>query len=198
LDGNASLVESLDSSLFNPASASSSNLSSIPVIITSRSTFLHQSPRRHSYNKRIRRNNNVLEASSLPAFTVYNMRSLWSKISNFAEDIIERAMDISFLSEVWEKKENLKHQASIEEMLELKGLLYISTPQPGTRRGGGTAIAACPEKFSMVKLHIEIPKSVEVVWGLLRPKKAMGRIVPFTVPLVQKRRMNSLITYPLC
>ena len=61
-------------------------------------------------------------------------------------------------------------------MLELKGISYISTPRPGARRGGGTAIAACPEKFSLVKLHIEIPKSVEVVWGLLRPKKVVGRL----------------------
>ena len=172
LDGNVSVMESLDSSLIDPEIDSSS----IPVIITSRSTSPYLSPRRHSFNKRIRKDNNVLEASSLPAFTVYNMRSLWSKINNLAEDIIERSVDISFLSEVWEQKENLKHQNRIEEMLELKGVSYISTPRPGNRRGGGTAIVACPEKFSIVKLHIEIPRSIEVVWGLLRPKKVMGKI----------------------
>ena len=79
-------------------------------------------------------------------------------------------MDISFLSEIWEKKENLKHQASIEELLELKGIQYISTPRPGLKRGGGTAIAACPNLFSLVKLHIEIPRSLEVVWGSFKTK----------------------------
>ena len=117
-----------------------------------------------------------MEAVNLPAFTVYNRRSLWSKINNLAEDIIERSVDISFLNEVWEKKENLNHQASIEEMLELKGINYISTPRPGLRQGGGTAIATCPTLFSLVKLHIEIPSALEIVWGLLRPKRVIGRI----------------------
>ena len=122
------------------------------------------------------RTTNFWRLLNLPTFTVYNMRSLWSKINNLAEDIIERDVDISFLSEVWEKKENLQHQSCIEEMLELKGIAYISTPRPGARRGGGTAIAACPKKFSLTKLHIEIPRSVEVVWGLLQPKTAIGSI----------------------
>ena len=104
------------------------------------------------------------------------MRSLWSKANSLGEDIIERESDISFLSEVWEKKENKFHQSCIEELLELKGIDYISTPRPGVRRGGGTAIAACPKKFSLVKLNIEIPNAVEVVWGLLRPRKIVGRI----------------------
>ena len=117
-----------------------------------------------------------MEALNLPAFTFYNMRSLWSKVNNLGEDIIERDVDISFLSEVWEKKENIQHQACIEELLEMKGILYISTPRPGLRRGGVTAIAASPKKFSLVKLHIEIPHSLEVVWDLLRPRRAVGSI----------------------
>ena len=150
--------------------------SSIPVIISSRASSTHQTKSRPSFIRHIRRDNNLLEALNLPAFTVYNMRSLWSKANNLGEDIIERDLDISFLSEVWEKKENTLHQSCIEELLELKGISYISTPRPGTRRGGGTAIAACPKRFSLVKLNVEIPSSVEVVWGLLRPKKVIGKI----------------------
>ena len=127
-------------------------------------------------NKPVRKDNKLIEALNMPIFTVYNMRSLWSKINNLAEDILERSVDISFLSEVWEKKEKLSHQASIEEMLEMKGISYISTPRPGLRRGGGAAIAACPKNFSLVKLHIEIPKCLEVVWGLLRPNKVIGKL----------------------
>ena len=33
---------------------------------------------------------------------------------------------ISFLSKVWEKSENKKHQFRIQELFELKGLKYIS------------------------------------------------------------------------
>ena len=81
----------------------------------------------------------------------------------------ERETDICFLSEVWEKKENKKHQFKLEEMLEMSGVKYISTPRPGAQRGGGAAIAVRSEKFTISKLNIQIPKSVEVVWGLLKP-----------------------------
>ena len=174
VDGNVSF----DNSWFTQPSESSFNElpSAIPVVVSSRSSSFLVKERRNCFNQRIVRNNKTFEALNLPAFTVYNMRSLWSKLNNLAEDIIERSVDISFLSEVWEKKENLKHQSSIEELLEMKGILYISTPRPGLKRGGGAAIAACPTKFSLVKLHIEIPKSLEVVWGILRPKRIIGRI----------------------
>ena len=189
LDGNISLDES-SNSLFNlhddncykseqadsdPLTYTGSS-NSIPVLISSRSSSFICKPVRISFNKRIIRNNKNLDALNLPVFTVYNMRSLWSKINCLAEDIIERSVDISFLSEVWEKKENKKHQSSIEQLLEMKSISYISTPRPGSRRGGGSAIAACPKKFSLVKLHIEIPNSLEVVWGLLRPLKVIGKM----------------------
>ena len=148
----------------------------IPVIISSRPSQRVSVEKRQCFNKRIIKNEKLLEALSLPTFTVYNMRSIWSKLNNLAEDIIDRSVDISFLSEVWEKKENLKHQSKIEELLEMKGISYISTPRPGLRRGGGSAIAACPQNFSLVKLHVEIPNSLEVVWGLLRPRKVLGKI----------------------
>ena len=175
-DGNISLSQTSESSWFTQGSDSFSESSSIPVIVSNRESPTILPRRPPCSNKRVRRDNKLLEALNLPVFTVYNMRSVWSKLNNLAEDIIERSADISFLSEVWEKKENLKHQSSIEEMLEMKGIAYISTPRPGLKRGGGSAIAACPLKFSLVKLHIEIPKSLEVVWGLLRPKKVIGRI----------------------
>ena len=69
----------------------------------------------------------------------------------------ERESDAVFLTEVWEKLENKKHQSKLEEMLELNGIKYISTPRPGAQRGGGAAIVS--------KLNIASPKSVEVVWG---------------------------------
>ena len=104
------------------------------------------------------------------------MRSIWSKLNNLAEDILERNVDLSFLSEVWEVKENKKHQKGIENLLEMKGISYISTPRPGARRGGGTAIAANPDRFHLTKLNIEIPKPIEVVWGLLQPKIKVGSL----------------------
>ena len=87
----------------------------------------------------------------------------------------ERESDLVFLTEVWEKQENKKHQFKLEEMLEIHGIKYISTPRPGAQRGGGAAIAVRLEKFTISKLNIAKPKSVEVVWGLLKPKTASGK-----------------------
>ena len=132
MDGN----ESLDSSMYTQASDSSFQHSlSIPVFVSMRPPQAHFEERRDCFNRNIRKDNNLIEALNLPAFTVYNMRSLWSKINNLAEDLLERTVDISFLSEVWEKRENVKHQSYIEELLELKGSSYISTHRPGSRRG---------------------------------------------------------------
>ena len=51
----------------------------------------------------IRRNNNAIIAAQLPVISVCNMRSFIPKIQNFAFDMLEREIDLSFLSEVWEK-----------------------------------------------------------------------------------------------
>ena len=80
------------------------------------------------------------------------------------------------LTEVWEKSENKKHQFKLEELLELKGIKYISTPRPGAQRGGGAAIAVRLDMFSISKLNIPLPRAVEVVWGLLKPKTVTGNI----------------------
>ena len=131
--------------------------------------------------KTLRRDKKTIQALTLPTISNYNMRSLFGKILNFSEDMNERLTDISFLTEIWEKKENKKHQFRLEELLELGGIKYISTPRPGTQRGGGAAIAVRTTNFIISKLNIPIPKSVEVVWGLLKPKIITGNIVAIIV-----------------
>jgi hypothetical protein len=88
----------------------------------------------------------------------------------------ERMADLSFLSEVWEKSENKKHQSKIEHMLEIDNISYISTPRPGERRGGGAGIAINPSRFSVTKLNIYIPNPLEIVWAILRPNESSGQI----------------------
>ena len=127
-------------------------------------------------NITIRRDDKYIRALSLPSFSVYNMRSVWSKFSSLAEDMEERATDFSILSEVWEKKENLGHKKIVEEMFELKDIQYFSTARPGSKRGGGAAIIARSNKFLFTKLNIDIPKPLEVVWAMLRPKVLTGSL----------------------
>ena len=125
---------------------------------------------------RIRRDNRTIQALTLPKVLNYNMRSFFSKIGNFSEDMLERSGDAAFLTEVWEKKENKKHQRKLEKMLEMAGIQYISTPRPGAQRGGGAAIAIRTKNFTISKLNVMIPKSVEAVWGLLKPKIVTEKI----------------------
>ena len=56
----------------------------------------------------------------------------------------------------------------------MKNMSYFSTPRPGNKRGGGTAITAKGDRFKVTKLNINIPKPLEVVWCLLQPKTLVG------------------------
>ena len=129
-----------------------------------------------SYLKTIRRDNQAVQALSLPKVSNYNMRSLIPKIGNFANDMHERAVDIAFLTEVWEKSENKKHQFRLEELLEIEGVHYISTPRPGPKRGGGAAIAVRLDRFTVSKLNVSVPTGLEVVWDILKQKEICGEI----------------------
>ena len=51
----------------------------------------------------------------------------------------------------------------------MEGIKHISNPRP-TRRGGGAAITLIEGEFTLTKLDIVIPKCLEVVWGLVRPR----------------------------
>ena len=122
------------------------------------------------------RSNKLVDALSMPRITLYNMRSAWSKLDNLAEDMLMRKTDLSILTEVWHMAENRKHEEAIEQMLELHGVKYVSTPRPGARRGGGTAVACSDEFFHMTKLYIAIPKPLEAYFRLVRPKNPSGRV----------------------
>ena len=90
-----------------------------------------------------------------------------------------RSTDLCFLTEVWQKSENKKHQECIESMFELKGIKYVSTPRPGARRGGGTALACSADIFIMSKLNIPIPKPLEACVALVKPKNPTGVLNKF-------------------
>ena len=82
--------------------------------------------------------------------------------------------NLSFLSEVWQKNSR-RHNYKIDELFEMKGITYISTPR-SCRRGGGAALVADSEKYTLTKLNIQIPSKLEIVWGLLKPTVVTGKI----------------------
>ena len=98
------------------------------------------------------------------------------KINSFKIDILEREIGLALLSEIWEVKGKRKHMSEITKMLELEGLKYISTPRGSYKRGCGCTIVAYLPKFSLEKIDVSIPSSVEVVYGLLRPKQPSGQL----------------------
>ena len=148
----------------------------ISVQIGHRPPKIFENTRLPSFRKTIKRDNKVLQAITLPKFLSYNMRSLGPKLSNFSADMEDRMCGLSFLVEIWQKADNKKHIFQIEELLELRGIRYISTPRPGKKRGGGAAIAAKIEHYSLSKLNICIPNNLEIVWGILKPNQVTGKI----------------------
>ena len=126
--------------------------------------------------KTVKRNSKLLQCLSLPIISVSNLRSLLPKINNFKTDILERETGLSLLSEIWEVKGKKKHMCEITKMSEVEGLKYISTPRASYKRGGGCAIVAHLPKFSLENIDVTIPRSVEVVYGLLRPKQPSTQI----------------------
>ena len=133
-------------------------------------------PRQSKLNRKtIRRDNRLLITEALPILSVSNLRSFWPKQNNFKEDLKMRDISCAMLSEVWEKANCRKQQFEIEKMLNMDGLKYISTPRI-TKRGGGAAIVVQLKNYSLDKIEVPNPSKVEVVFGLLRPKKTSCKI----------------------
>ena len=125
--------------------------------------------------KTIRRDNRLLLTDSLPIISVSNMRSFWPKANNFKIDMKMRNISCSMLAEIWEKANCEKQQYELEKMLNIDGLKYISTPRL-TKRGGGAAIVVSLDNYSLDKIEVPNPDKVEVVFGLMRPKKISSKI----------------------
>ena len=131
LDGNISVTSTLTDPLeqlfgnmsFSSVSSFSSNFKdnkSIPVQVGHRPRISIPQQRLPHARRTVRRDNKVLQAVTLPKMSSYNMRSLMPKVSNFGIDMDDRNCSLSFLTEIWEKSENKKHQYKIEELFELK------------------------------------------------------------------------------
>ena len=193
LDGNVSLSESLSSSNNSSYDISTSfddskfsdessidessidenedNINNISVIVGHR-PFKSNEPRNiKSELKTVIRNTKGQVSLYLPNIAVYNHRSIWAKIKNFATEFNEMKIGVAFNSEIWENKEKKSHQFQIERLCELKeGLCYISTPRPD-RRGGGAALIVDNKKFHVKRYNPTNVDNLEVTFAILRPKE---------------------------
>ena len=126
----------------------------------------------------VRSQDKITTALQLPKVAAYNLRSLFPKAGNLSTDILERSIDVSFCSEIWEQVDNKVHQFEIEKLLELKGLKYLSTPRKPNSKGvsyGGAALIVNLRKFRVEKIPVIIPQNLEVIWALLKPKNQTAK-----------------------
>ena len=147
---------------------------------SSSSSDIGQLDGNNSVNSDLGNSNNNMDrfstALNLPVVAAYNTRSLFPKIEHFKTDMMERNVSVGFVSEVWEKSESKEHSSEIERMLELNGLKYLSKSRPSNKRGGCVALVVNLENYSCEKLDVPTSKSLEVIWGLLKPKSSEAHI----------------------
>ena len=114
---------------------------------------------------------------SIPKIATYNLRSMYPKINHLKTDILERSIDVSFLQEIWEPQKNdaSDFDFEVEKLFEIDGLQYLSLPRPANYKGvsyGGVALIVNSSKFRCKKLSVSVPKDLEVIWALAKPKTA--------------------------
>ena len=153
----------------------------IPVVTGHAPVYPQQqyTNRRTPCRTTVKRSNRAATALSLPNVMVTNHRSIFPKFNNLIDEILELDMHLGLHCKIWEDKENVVHANKIEEALEIHGIQYISTPRP-KRRGGGAAITLIRDSpFVLTQLDptcMSVDDSLEVCWGLLKPKQPTGPI----------------------
>ena len=118
----------------------------------------------------VKRSNKPMEALDLPIIANINPRSVYNKVNEFNTFVEEEEVDVTFMSESWEREEKthrdiikLEHHEIISNVFQRKG------------KGGRLAIIEDRRKYIIQNLTntlINIKWGVEAVWCLLTPKNA--------------------------
>ena len=153
--------------------------------------------------KTIWRTKPINQAKSLPKITLYNMRSIWSKLKNKANDMKERSASISIINELWMKEEDKEQEDALKEIHEMDNVKAIVNPRKRKKRGGGVGFLQMEddEDFSLEKVDVNIPKNLETLWAILRLKRGTGQLSKIILcsfycpPLATKKTKDELITH---
>ena len=107
----------------------------------------------------------MLKASSLPLVAVLNCRSLYNKSDNFKKFLNELGIEVSIISESWEREE-----MSLENLLNMTNYKVHSYRRAKTKAnkqpGGACAIIYKETRFKAHKLNVHVPNGVEACWFL--------------------------------
>ena len=123
--------------------------------------------------KKIKLKNKVEEALELPTLCNLNPRSLYNKIDEFRAFIINEEIDVTFLSESWER-DNIR----LKDLINLEEFEVISNFSQRKEIGGRPAPVANKNKYHIKDITnnlVQIPWGVEAVWCLLTPVNVTPR-----------------------
>ena len=109
-----------------------------------------------------------MQALDLPIVVNLNPRSIYNKIDEFHALVEEEEVDITFMSESWERENKTLH-----EIVNLDDNIVISNVHQRRGIGGRPALIVSTKKYKVENLTnsvITIPWGVEAVWALITPK----------------------------
>ena len=148
----------------------------IPIIVGNRAPPPDPVLRPPPSRKIVKRSQKAVTALSLPNLWGANHRSLWPRLENTLDELVELEAHVGFHCEVWEDKENKYHELEIQRAYELRGVQYISTARPD-RVGGGAALTLLTDSaFSLKHLTPPNPKKLEICWGILKLKNPTSEL----------------------
>ena len=139
-------------------------------------------------NKTLKRSNKLCQALSLPKVLNLNPRSIYNKIDEYLTFIEEKDIDLTIMSETWERE-----GLSLKDIIKTNDLEVISNVYQRKEKGGRPAIIVRKDKFfieNLTNTEVNIPWGVEAVWALLTPKNVTS------VSKIKKVVVGSLYSKP--
>ena len=119
-------------------------------------------------NKKYKNQNKVDQALDLPTVMNVNPRSIYNKLEEFHDFVIEHNVDCIFMSESWERPDQ-----PLDTVINLPDHTVISNPHQRKGAGGRPALIINNKKFhvrNITQSLIEVPWGVEATWAMMTPK----------------------------
>ena len=119
-------------------------------------------------NKKYKNQNKVDQALDLPTVMNVNPRSIYNKLEEFHDFVIEHNVDCIFMSESWERPDQ-----PLDTVINLPDHTVISNPHQRKGAGRRPALIINNNKFhvrNITQSLIEVPWGVEATWAMMTPK----------------------------
>ena len=136
-----------------------------------------------------KREQKILQASSLPLVTVLNARSLYNKHFNFKKFVSELGIEAAIISETWEREDKPLDQ--LLQMGNYKVHSHRRTKVKANRQpGGACALVYNEERFQVTNLDVFVPKGVEACWSVFKPRNKTDMIENIAIASICKPKLS--------